>query len=87
MSLAANVAIKAVRAYRFVRSGALPTCRYMPSCSAYALEAFQRHGAIRGGWLSFRRLCRCHPWAGFGFDPVPDAGHGTARSQSAVPTA
>jgi len=49
-----------------------PTCRYMPSCSQYAIEAFERHGAIKGGWLATKRLLRCHPWGGHGHDPVPD---------------
>ena len=48
-----------------------PSCRYMPSCSAYAIDALTRYGALKGGWLSARRLARCHPWGGSGFDPVP----------------
>ena len=48
-----------------------PSCRFAPSCSEYAIEALQWHGAIRGGWLAAKRLLRCHPWGGHGYDPVP----------------
>jgi putative membrane protein insertion efficiency factor len=48
-----------------------PRCRYTPTCSQYALEAFQKHGIIIGGWLSLKRVGRCHPWGGHGHDPVP----------------
>ena len=48
-----------------------PNCRYLPTCSAYAIEAVEKHGAIKGGWLAAKRLLRCHPWGGSGYDPVP----------------
>ncbi|MEK6541487.1 MAG: membrane protein insertion efficiency factor YidD [Pseudomonadota bacterium] len=48
-----------------------PSCRYTPSCSAYAITAIERHGAIKGGWLATKRLLRCHPWGSSGHDPVP----------------
>ena len=48
-----------------------PSCRYQPSCSAYAITALRRYGALRGGWLAAKRLLRCHPWGGSGHDPVP----------------
>ena len=48
-----------------------PTCRFTPTCSQYALEALRRHGAFKGSWLTARRLLRCHPWGGSGYDPVP----------------
>jgi putative membrane protein insertion efficiency factor len=50
-----------------------PSCRYYPSCSAYAVLALQRHGVLRGSWLAVRRLLRCHPWAAGGIDDVPPA--------------
>jgi uncharacterized protein len=48
-----------------------PSCRYQPSCSAYAIVALQRYGALKGGWLALKRISRCHPWGGQGPDPVP----------------
>lgn len=61
-----------IKLYRYTLSPLLgPNCRYTPSCSEYAIEAVRRHGACNGGWLTIRRLCRCHPWGGHGHDPVP----------------
>jgi hypothetical protein len=50
-----------------------PACRFEPSCSAYALDAIDAHGVLGGAWLTAKRLCRCHPWGGAGWDPVPPA--------------
>jgi putative membrane protein insertion efficiency factor len=61
-----------VRTYRYLVAPLLPpACRFHPSCSAYADEALQLHGACKGSWLAARRLCRCGPWHPGGFDPVP----------------
>lgn len=49
----------------------MPACRYSPSCSAYGVEAIRKYGPFKGGWLTLKRLSRCHPWGGSGWDPVP----------------
>ncbi len=64
-----------IQLYRYTFSLLLgPRCRYQPTCSAYAIDAIAAHGAWRGGWLAVKRIGRCHPWGGSGFDPVPPAG-------------
>jgi putative membrane protein insertion efficiency factor len=61
-----------VRAYRYAISPVLgQNCRFYPSCAEYAMEALERHGAMRGVWLALKRLVRCHPWHPGGVDPVP----------------
>lgn len=61
-----------IRAYQFaIRPLLAGSCKFIPSCSEYAVEAVQRHGPWRGAWLSMRRVLRCHPWSRGGFDPVP----------------
>lgn len=62
-----------IRGWRLISANLAPRCRYEPSCSQYALEALERHGAGRGSWLAVRRIGRCHPWGGYGPDPVPEA--------------
>jgi putative membrane protein insertion efficiency factor len=69
----AGLLLLLIAAYRRWISPLLgPRCRFIPSCSAYGLEAIQRHGAWRGGWLTLRRLLRCHPFTPCGCDPVPE---------------
>jgi putative membrane protein insertion efficiency factor len=67
-----TVLLGVIRLYQGARAGRPSPCRYVPSCSEYGHEAIARHGAARGSWLTIRRLTRCHPWGGFGSDPVPD---------------
>jgi putative membrane protein insertion efficiency factor len=61
-----------VRVYQKVISPMLgPKCRYAPTCSEYTVQALKKHGLIKGGWLSIKRISSCHPWGGSGYDPVP----------------
>ena len=72
-----------IRAYQAVRAGRPSPCRYWPTCSQYALEALEAHGAARGTWLTVRRLLRCHPWATrSGVDLVPEPAGAPARAAS-----
>ena len=73
LRLPRTVLVTGVRAYQRCLSPALPpACRFTPSCSAYAVTALERYGAVRGTWMALRRLARCHPWNPGGYDPVPD---------------
>lgn len=66
------VFIALVRLYQILISPLLGSnCRFAPTCSAYSVEALQKHGAWKGGWLAIKRISRCHPWGGDGYDPVP----------------
>lgn len=61
-----------VRLYQLTISPYLPSsCRYHPTCSTYAIEALREHGVVKGGWLTVKRIGRCHPWGESGYDPVP----------------
>jgi putative membrane protein insertion efficiency factor len=68
----ARVFAAGIKGYQRLFAGRPSPCRYVPSCSEYALEAIEVHGGVRGGWYATRRVCRCHPWGGHGFDPVPE---------------
>lgn len=71
-SLGRRLLILPIRFYRGAISPMFPSvCRFTPTCSSYAIEAIERHGAVKGMWLAAKRLSRCHPWGGSGFDPVP----------------
>lgn len=73
-SAASGAMIAAILLYRYTLSGALGrSCRFVPTCSQYAIAVIRLHGPLRGGWLTARRLARCHPLGGHGFDPPPAA--------------
>ena len=73
--------IAPLRVYQYAISPMLPPrCRYLPTCSSYAVEALRRHGPLSGGWLALTRVCRCHPFADGGIDPVPETFSLTTRA-------
>lgn len=70
--MAAKLMLLLIRFYRYCISPLIPPrCRYVPTCSQYALEAVQKYGALKGGWLALKRIVRCHPFGGHGHDPLP----------------
>lgn len=73
-----------IRLWRLVSPYLPPMCRFTPSCSAYAIEALQTHGPLRGSWLTLRRLGRCAPWHPGGHDPVPPARARATRSEESL---
>jgi putative membrane protein insertion efficiency factor len=67
-----KILIGLIRIYQYAISPYLPpSCRYTPSCSVYGVEAIQKYGPIKGGWLTLKRFASCNPWGGSGYDPVP----------------
>ena len=87
-----SLMIALVTIYRYAISPVLHAlapgsgCRFEPSCSAYALDALKTHGPFTGGWLALKRLSRCHPWGGSGYDPVPNSCSCTSREDHQHPT-
>ncbi len=74
MTLLAQILALPIKGYRLIFSPWVGrSCRFDPTCSAYALIALERHGAFKGSWLTVRRILRCHPWGAHGVDDVPDA--------------
>lgn len=72
LSLAARGARSLVLGYQRAFAWRASPCRYVPTCSSYTVEAIEVHGAVKGVWLGARRVARCHPWGGHGWDPVPE---------------
>lgn len=70
----AKVLMGLIRAYQLgISAWTTAHCRFHPTCSEYARQAIAAHGALRGVWLGTKRICRCHPWGGHGYDPVPES--------------
>lgn len=71
-NLIVKLLILPIRGYqRFISPLTPPVCRFTPTCSNYAIQAIQKHGPLRGTWLAIKRIARCNPWGGSGYDPVP----------------
>ncbi len=83
----ARIVAVPVHGWRLISRWLPPHCRFYPSCSAYALEALQRHGARRGTWLAAKRIGRCHPWHAGGLDPVPESTNPRSNVRSPRPPA
>ena len=70
--IAGTILVSFIKLYKMTLSPFIGnSCRYEPTCSQYGIEAIQKHGAVKGGWLTAKRVCSCHPWGGHGYDPVP----------------
>lgn len=83
MSILQRVALGMLRGYKWAISPLLPpACRYVPTCSEYAMEAVERYGVLRGSWMAAGRLLRCHPFVKGGYDPVPHAATGCTGIKS-----
>jgi putative membrane protein insertion efficiency factor len=81
MNIFSRILILPILAYRYIISPLIPPrCRYQPTCSDYAIEALKLHGPVHGAGLAFKRLLRCHPWSGYGYDPVPPLGQQIDKS-------
>jgi len=87
-NIAQRVVLQLLRAYKWAISPMFPpACRYVPTCSEYAMEAVERYGALRGGWMALLRLLRCHPFVKGGYDPVIRTAINGSQSQSGERTA
>ncbi|MEN6327119.1 MAG: membrane protein insertion efficiency factor YidD [Syntrophomonas sp.] len=67
----ARFLVALIKIYQKVTFGKRPSCRFYPTCSSYAIQALEKHGLLKGGWLAVRRICKCHPFNPGGHDPVP----------------